>query len=209
VSLSSFDTLLDGALEDTENRRRFVEIVRANAVRLGSIAADLLVLSELESGVDSPEPEMVHVRGVLEAALLTVDSEARDRQVRLERGELPDLYVAGSRLRLEQALLNLLANAIKFTPKGGRVQIQIEELYKLKAPLNGVYNGKGWVPHQVIYSTIYKQGQSNKILVKNIPYQTAYFFSSVMYTKIAFRVVGVYSENEMVQTVKKEIYFNE
>ncbi len=119
------DTLLDGALEDTENRRRFVEIIRANAVRLGSIAADLLVLSELESGVDSQEPEIVHVRGVLEAALLTVDSEARDRQVRMEHGEMPDLYVAGSRLRLEQALLNLLANAIKFNRPGGEVRVNV------------------------------------------------------------------------------------
>ena len=117
------DTLLDGALEDTENRRRFVEIVRANAVRLGSIAADLLVLSELESGADSAEPEMVHVRGVLEAALLTVEGEARDRGVELVRGEMPDLYIAGSRLRLEQALLNLLANAIKFNRPGGEVRV--------------------------------------------------------------------------------------
>src|SRR6266851_8697087 len=46
------DTLLDGALDDAENRRRFVDVIRANAVRLGSIAADLLVLSELESGTD-------------------------------------------------------------------------------------------------------------------------------------------------------------
>ena len=56
------DTLLDGALDDTGNRRKFVEIIRANAVRLGSIAADLLVLSELESGADQ-EGEPVGVRG--------------------------------------------------------------------------------------------------------------------------------------------------
>src|SRR4029077_6797907 len=98
------DTLLDGALHDTENRRRFVDIIRANAVRLGSIAADLLVLSELESGADAQEAEAVPVRPVLEAALLTVASEARERQVTLRRGEMPDLQVRGSRLRLEQAL---------------------------------------------------------------------------------------------------------
>ena len=60
------DTLLDGALDDTANRQKFVEIIRANAVRLGSIAADLLVLSELESGADQ-ETEMVSVRAALES----------------------------------------------------------------------------------------------------------------------------------------------
>ncbi len=118
------DTLLDGALDDTENRRKFVEIIRANAVRLGSIAADLLVLSELESGADQ-ETETVSVRGVLEDGLLTVEGEARDRGVRLIREEMQDLHVAGSRLRLEQAFLNLLANAIKFNRPDGEVRVRI------------------------------------------------------------------------------------
>ena len=118
------DTLLDGALEDTGNRRNFVEIIRANAVRLGSIAADLLVLSELESGADQ-EGEPVSVRGVLEDGLLTVEGEARERGVRLVREEMQDVYVAGSRLRLEQAFLNLLANAIKFNRPDGEVRVRV------------------------------------------------------------------------------------
>jgi two-component system phosphate regulon sensor histidine kinase PhoR len=121
------DTLLEGALDDSENRRRFVEIIRANAVRLGSIAADLLVLSELESRVDPQEPEEVPVRAVLEAVLLTVEAEARERDVRLERDEMQDLHVAGSRLRLEQALLNLVANAIKFNRPGGEVRVSVTQ----------------------------------------------------------------------------------
>ena len=44
------ETLLEGGLEDEHNRRRFVEIIQANGVRLNNIAADLLTLSELESG---------------------------------------------------------------------------------------------------------------------------------------------------------------
>jgi two-component system phosphate regulon sensor histidine kinase PhoR len=118
------DTLLDGALDDTANRQKFVEIIRANAVRLGSIAADLLVLSELESGADQ-ETEMVSVRAALESGLLTVDSEARERRVHLVREEMQDLYVAGSRLRLEQAFLNLLANAIKFNRPEGQVRVRV------------------------------------------------------------------------------------
>ena len=119
------DTLLDGALEDKANRKRFVEIIRANAVRLGSIAADLLVLSELESGIEPQEPETIVVRGVVEAVFLTVEAEARERGVTLVREEIADVYASGSRLRLEQAILNLVANAIKFNRPGGEVRVRI------------------------------------------------------------------------------------
>jgi two-component system phosphate regulon sensor histidine kinase PhoR len=118
------ETLLDGGLDDSANREQFVEIIRANAVRLGSIAADLLVLSELESG-EPAEHEIIPVKGVVESVLLTVESEARERNVALRCDAMEDLNVAGSRLRLEQAVLNLVANAIKFNRPGGEVRIGV------------------------------------------------------------------------------------
>jgi two-component system, OmpR family, phosphate regulon sensor histidine kinase PhoR len=119
------DTLLDGALEDTQNRQRFVEIIRSSAVRLSNLVADLLVLAELESGAEPQEPEIVPVCGVLETVLLTVDAEAKARGVSLVREEMQDLRVAGRRLRLEQAVLNLVANAIKFNRPGGEVRVRV------------------------------------------------------------------------------------
>jgi len=117
------DTLLDGGLDDTGHRTRFVEIIRANAIRLSNIAADLLALSELESGVDPGEPEKISVRGVLDGVMLTVEGEARGRGVTMIPEEIGDFQVSGNRLRLEQALLNLLANAIKFNRPGGEVRV--------------------------------------------------------------------------------------
>jgi two-component system phosphate regulon sensor histidine kinase PhoR len=116
------ETLLDGALDDTANSRKFVEIIRSNAVRLNSIAADLLVLSDLESGID-PEPDTISVQGVLEAAVITVQAEARERDVKLICQTIEDVFVSGSRLRLEQAILNLMANAVKFNKPGGEVRV--------------------------------------------------------------------------------------
>ncbi len=118
------DTLLDGALEDLKRNRQFVEIIRSNAVRLNSIAADLLILSELESGAESTEPDIISVRGVLDAALMTVAAEARARDVTMVREEIQNIQVAGARLRLEQAILNLMANAIKFNRPGGEVRVR-------------------------------------------------------------------------------------
>jgi two-component system phosphate regulon sensor histidine kinase PhoR len=118
------DTLLDGALEDLKNNRQFVEIIRSNAVRLNSIAADLLILSELESGTEPVEPDTISVRAVLDTAVATVAGEARSRDVMLVRDEIENVFVSGSRLRLEQAILNLIANAIKFNRPGGEVRVR-------------------------------------------------------------------------------------
>jgi two-component system, OmpR family, phosphate regulon sensor histidine kinase PhoR len=118
------DTLLDGAIDEERTNRRFLEIIRTNAVRLSNIASDLLVLSELESGMDPTEADVISVRGVLEAVLVTVESEARSRDVRLIREDIENAHVTGSRLRLEQAIFNLVANAIKFNRPGGEVRVR-------------------------------------------------------------------------------------
>ncbi len=121
------ETLLDGALDDLQNRGKFVDIIRSNAMRLTNIAADLLVLSDLESERDGPEPEDISVQGVLDSVLLTVESEAQRRNVRLIRGEMADAFLQGSRLRVEQVLLNLMANAIKFNRPAGEVRVSAKK----------------------------------------------------------------------------------
>jgi two-component system phosphate regulon sensor histidine kinase PhoR len=118
------ETLLEGALEDPANNRKFVEIIKAQAARLNNIASDLLVLSELESGKpDTTEPEPLRVRNVLDSALRTVESAARVGGIRLDCTKVEDVCVVGSKIRLEQALVNLLDNAIKFNRPSGEVRI--------------------------------------------------------------------------------------
>jgi two-component system phosphate regulon sensor histidine kinase PhoR len=119
------ETLLDGALEDQENNRKFLEIIRAHAIRLNSISSDLLVLSELESGQPPAAPEPVPVRAALESAMRTVEAEARIHGVTIRSGALGDADVLGDRMRLEQAFVNLLNNAVKFNRPGGEVRIEI------------------------------------------------------------------------------------
>ena len=119
------ETLLDGALEDQENNRKFLEIIRAHAIRLNSISSDLLVLSELESGQPPAAPEPVPVRAALESAMRTVEAEARIHGVTIQSGALSGAEVLGDRIRLEQAFVNLLNNAVKFNRPGGEVRIEI------------------------------------------------------------------------------------
>jgi two-component system phosphate regulon sensor histidine kinase PhoR len=118
------ETLLDGALDDAQNRRKFVEVIEAHAIRLNNIASDLLVLSELDSGKQVSRIERVPVRSSLEAALRTVESEAKVRDVALIAGEVQDLEILGYTMRLEQTLVNLLGNAVKFNRPHGEVRFE-------------------------------------------------------------------------------------
>jgi len=119
------ETLLDGGLEDRDNRRKFVEIIQATGVRLNNIAADLLTLSELETGRPDPQPAPIPLREVLEGAIRAVEPAARLMDVRIQAGPIPEVQLSGHRIRLEQAFLNLLDNAVKFNKSGGRVDVAV------------------------------------------------------------------------------------
>jgi two-component system phosphate regulon sensor histidine kinase PhoR len=118
------ETLLEGALEDAANSRRFVEVILAHSKRLENITSDLLTLSGLESGREAADCEVVNLCTVAEGALKTLEAEARSRGVTLKLGALEDSEVKGQRLRLEQAIINLVDNAVKFNQPGGEVRIE-------------------------------------------------------------------------------------
>ena len=144
------ETLLEGALEDPVNNRKFLEIIKEQAAHLNNIASDLLVLSELESGTaEAGEPERVSLHDVLESALRKVQSEARVRDVRLIRGHVEEAYVWGSSIRLEQALVNLLDNAIKFNRPFGEVRVDITKVRERQVRITVADTGIG-IPSEVL-----------------------------------------------------------
>ncbi len=119
------ETLLDGGLEDEQNRRKFVEIIQANSNRLNSIAADLLTLSELESGRPGAQPGPISLNDVLCGAVRAVEPAAHLMGVQVTYGDIPDVQLRGYKIRLEQALVNLLDNAVKFNRPNGRVDVDV------------------------------------------------------------------------------------
>jgi two-component system, OmpR family, phosphate regulon sensor histidine kinase PhoR len=119
------ETLLDGGLEDRKNRRKFVEIIQANGIRLNNIASDLLTLSDLEAGRPEPEPGPIPVTDAVMSAMHAVEPAARLREIKLLMAEIPDAVILGYGIRFEQALLNLLDNAVKFNRENGEVGVEV------------------------------------------------------------------------------------
>jgi two-component system, OmpR family, phosphate regulon sensor histidine kinase PhoR len=120
------ETLLDGALEDHQNNRRFVEIIEAQATRLTNIASDLLTISELESNNAATAPKPISIRAALGSAIRTVESVARVRGVRLLCDKVDDVQVLGKELQFEQVFVNLLDNAVKFNRPNGEVRVEAQ-----------------------------------------------------------------------------------
>lgn len=123
---ASVETLLEGALEDPAQAKRFFEIIHRHVFRLQKILEDLLDLSRLESGAWGTKTEPVSLGDIAEAALEAVAELAQAKGLELSR-ELPKarVMVKGDPRQLEQALVNLLENAVNYTEPGGRVSLRI------------------------------------------------------------------------------------
>ena len=118
------ETLLEGAWKDEHSAVEFLGIIDKNVRRLSSIVSDLLDLSKLESGGQVFEPRSVDVRGLVERvveAFRPVVARKR-QQIQVELSPSAGTVEADGSL-LERAMSNLVDNALKYTPEGGRVRV--------------------------------------------------------------------------------------
>jgi two-component system phosphate regulon sensor histidine kinase PhoR len=122
------ETLLDGALEDQNNNRRFLEIIASHTTRINNLASDLLTLSEIEAERAPFPAERISAVELAENALEAVAPQAAERQVAAYLDAAEDVYIAGQKPRLERALVNLLLNAINYNHAAGEVRVDVRKV---------------------------------------------------------------------------------
>lgn len=122
------ETLLDGALEDPEAARRFVEIINRESVRLSELVDELLDLSKIESGRE-PAARMPFSLAELAGDVITrLEARLDSKRLGLTRQFSPGLPDAlADRAQIARVLLNLLDNAVKYTPAGGRITLGAQD----------------------------------------------------------------------------------
>jgi len=121
------ETLLAGAIDDAQNRVRFLEIILEHARRLARLTEDLLRLSQMDSDRLELEIDEVSVSQIVDSCLATAQHRALENGLTLTvkmPSNLPS--IAGDRRRLAEVLQNLLDNARQYTLPGGEIVLSVE-----------------------------------------------------------------------------------
>jgi two-component system phosphate regulon sensor histidine kinase PhoR len=125
--LAFVETLEDGAIDDKENNRRFLTVIRRNAERMHALIADILELSMIESGNVSVEIGKVGLHSVVSEIYASFSSQADARGIALVDRVPKGTIIRADARRLEQMLTNLIDNAIKFNRPQGTVTVGFKE----------------------------------------------------------------------------------
>ncbi|HXU21943.1 MAG TPA: ATP-binding protein [Verrucomicrobiae bacterium] len=122
------ETLLNGALDDPQNNRHFIEVIRNHASRLARLTEDLLELSKIEAGKLAMDLRSVAVADLIAPVIDLAQDLALRKPVSLNviNPAIQFPMVRGDVGLLREVLRNLLDNAIQYTPAGGRVEVSAE-----------------------------------------------------------------------------------
>jgi len=120
------ETLLEGALDEKENAREFVKIIHDDSNRLAKLVDDLLDLAKIESGKMKMVFMAIDPKVYIHRAISILENTARQKSIIIKedyRGETPK--IKADEVRFAQVLINLIDNAVKYTPENGAVTIAV------------------------------------------------------------------------------------
>ena len=158
------ETLETGEVDDREVVRNFLERISRDVDRMSTLVDDLLELSRLESGQIPLQLAEVAPVNLLRDALARFEPLARERDITLNLAPPPPLpSLNADPDRLNQVLINLLENALRFTPPGGRIILGAHNLdgsIKFRVEDSGVGIAREHLPH--VFERFYKVDRSRR-----------------------------------------------
>lgn len=126
TSIKSYaETLLDVGPEDRETSEKFLRVINSEADRMTRLVRDLLQLSRLDGGQMQWNIQEISLAELVKSSVEKMEIEAANKNQKLECFFMDEgLFINGDYDRLQQVMLNILSNAVKYTPKGGMITVR-------------------------------------------------------------------------------------
>lgn len=125
--LAFVETLEDGALEDAENNRRFLNVIRRNAERMHHLIDDILELSAIEAGKVAVNPKHFRLAPLVDEVWSSLAKKALPRNISFKNEIKAGTMIFADPRRVEQILINLMSNAVKFNRENGSVVVSVDK----------------------------------------------------------------------------------
>ena len=136
------ETLVDGAIDDGEAAGRFLQVIATHSDRLTNLLNDLLDLSRLESDELEIEAAPCDLRALAESAIESVAQIAARRKIHIEVSVTAKMRALCDRKLIEQAMVNLIGNAVKYSAENARVEVGARVMSR--EDLKPFLAGKSW-----------------------------------------------------------------
>lgn len=122
------ETLKNGAINDPEVAHKFIDIIDIEAERLFFLINDILALSEIETMKQDADTVSVNIKDIISDAINVLQGQADKKNISINTEIQPDLKIKAGKHKLMQLSLNLIDNAIKYSPEGSWMMIKASKL---------------------------------------------------------------------------------
>ncbi len=153
------ETLSDMPDVDRELQVRFLDVIASESDRMARILSDLLTLSELDANQTHYKiPEPIEIRKMLETIVERMEMTAKKKNQTIVYHPINEVpLISGDRDGLERVIINIISNAVKYTPTGGAIEVYSSKVYQdicIKVSDNGIGIPKDKLPH--IFDRFYR-----------------------------------------------------
>ena len=137
------ETLMDTPFDDVKVQNRFLGVIAQEADRMTRIVRDLLTLSRLdEKRADPVVPEVINLKAFVSDIVerMTISAKEKNQTIKYKQMNAAGDFFA-NRDKLEQVVINIISNAIKYTPDGGKIEVYTGKIYSdiyIKVVDNGI-----------------------------------------------------------------------
>lgn len=128
-AIIGFTALAQNCIEDSAQVSEYLQKIHTSSTHLLGLINEILDMSRIESGIVKLEENIVHIPSVLNELRTIMQGQVEEKQqaFTIEAKNMVNEYVITDRLRLNQILLNIVSNAIKYTDCGGSISVCVEE----------------------------------------------------------------------------------